>query len=101
MEISTVPTQIKLNAHTLNDQKEIGLAFNKHFVAAGQLFQNGGFRPSTTSSNVPPVSQTPLFSLDLLPTSVVVDVLLAINPKKYMGEDNLDPFSIKLSTHII
>ena len=94
---STVPIQIKINDHTLNDQKEIGLAFNKHFVAAAFRMEDVA---STTSNYIPPVSQTPHFTLSHVPTSVVVEALLAINPKQYMGGDNLDPFSIKLSAHI-
>ena len=100
---STIPSQLKINDQTLNDQKEIGLAFNKHFIAAGKLFHNGVSTPSTTrnKNSIPPVSKTPLFSLVQVPTSIVVDALLAINPRKYMGEDNLDPFSINLSALII
>lgn len=85
----------------MSDHEEIHLAFNKHFVAAGHLSENGGLDHLPTDDNVFAVHCRHTFTLDTVCSSVVKNALLTIDHRKCTGEDNLDPYFLRLPFHII
>ncbi len=100
----------------LTDTEEISTAFNKHFAEAGHLFDNlhltnadsaviQGRLPvmsNTSPSLLQSAADVPFhFSLTPFSISEVLSALSYIDTRKSVGEDNLDPFFLKVSAPLI
>lgn len=110
---SPTPTSVMSEDCRLVDSYDICSAFNKHFSVAGLIFDEHLPEPSNLNSNSedpPPFFNSdhddPLdlavhFSLTPFTTSEVLIALSTMNSRCSTGEDNLDPFLLKLSAPII
>ena len=113
---NALPTHLNVGHDVLTNENEICTAFNSHFAAAGHLFDNLYINPAATdnlhtqnaAAAVSDGDSTlsaldPSFSFSFIPftTSEVFYALSTIDPKKSVGEDNLDPFLLKASTPLI
>ena len=102
-----LPTHLNLGNSVLTNENEICTAFNNHFATAGLLFDNLFTNTTVAAENLPPSSGSSLsapeshFSLAPFNTNEVFIALSAIDSKKSVGEDCLDPFFLKVSAPLI
>ena len=100
---NSLPTHINYDNLVINDKVEICSAFNRHFDDAGNLFEKtyaGPLLPNASGDSCQ-LDHRQSFSFNLFSYSNVFDALALINTKSSPGEDNLDPFFIKLAAPII
>ena len=100
---SSLPLSINVNDQVISNPEDISLAFNRHFVDAGHLFDRlfPGLPPTGASDSGPRPSRTPLFSFRPFTSSEVLEALESIDPKSSKGEDQLDSSFIVLAAPII
>ena len=92
-----LPASILADSTVLTEPSDICSAFNRHFAAAGHLFDNTVHTtdlqadPCTPTAISVPLSESSL-SLTILDSVQVCNALIKIDPKKSTGDDKLDPF---------
>lgn len=109
---SPTPTSVMSEDCRLVDSNDICSAFNKHFSVAGLIFDdhlseqsNRNFISESPCSfngdHIVPLDSAVHFSLSPFTTSEVLGALSNMNSRCSTGEDNLDPFLLKLSAPYI
>lgn len=79
-----------------SDHKEIILAFNKHFVAAAYLFEDGEFDSSPTLC----FSQPSVSFISCLFKNSQRCSHSSIDPRKCTKDSNVEPFFLRLTEQI-
>lgn len=99
----SLPTMVKSNDCLITEQNEICLAFNRHFAHAGHLFDNDDCEgpPPGDCGHVRSEGHVSQFSFEPFSGSVVFEALQSIDTRKSTGEDNVDPFFLKLAAPLI
>lgn len=106
---SALPTQISGINGITSSQLELCEAFNQHFISAGHLFDrlhtnvnSPAIGPSPHVKGPPPVPSIPAcFSFRTISVHEVRKALLKLDIKKSKGEDEIAPFFLRLSAHLI
>ena len=102
---TSIPSSIMLGNNILQNPTEICAAFNNHFATAGHIFEEGsggrGDHPCSRNAQTDAPLPGAQFSLTPFTVSEVLGALNGLDPKSSTGEDNLDPFLLKLSAPII
>ena len=102
---TTLPQHIAIDAQQISNKETIVNLFNKHFIKAGDLFEQT--HSNTVSSSADYLSKSPTsitgdrFDFEIIPLSAVLKALKEIDPKKSSGPDGLDPALLKLAANII
>ena len=101
-----LPASILADSTVLTEPSDICSAFNRHFAAAGHLFDNTVHTTDLQADpGTPPAISVPLsessLSLTILDSFQVCNTLIKIDPKKSTGDDKLDPFFLKTSATVI
>lgn len=105
----SLPKQITSDSCILSEKNDICDAFNKHFISAGFLFERKSGHCGTGQlvdfsscfSTVTLKNGNPVFSFQKITEAEVLAALCAIDTKKSLGADNLDPFLLKCAAPII
>jgi exonuclease III len=101
-----LPASILEDSTVLTEPSVICSAFNRHFAAAGHLFdKNVHTTDPQADPCTPPAISAPLsensLSLTILDSAQVCNALIKIDQKKSTGDDKLDPFFLKTSATVI
>ena len=81
----------------------VGFLFNKHFISAGSVFDNGGAQASNVSSvtvNYDIGPHVNHFNFEPVTYTEVYKALKAIDTKMSAGPNNLNPYLLKIAAGI-
>ena len=96
---SGLPDHLMMDSNEVKDKAHI--VFNKHFISAGSVFDNGGAQASNVSSvtvNYDIGPHVNHFNFEPVSYTDVYKALKAIDTKKSAGPDNLDSDVLKDSS---
>ena len=99
---SILPNQVTSDSSKISDKQFD--AFNKHFVAAGNIFENSGLSATDSFCDAPTISVSSRpcrFSFRPFSGHKVYEALSGIGAKKSTGADQLDPHLLLLAASVI
>ena len=101
---SILTHQVTSDSSKVSDKQELCDAFNKRFVAAGNIFENSGLSATVSFCDAPTISVSSIhrsFSLRPFSGHKVFEALFGIDPKMSTAADQVDPHLLQLAAPVI